>query len=65
MDVQVKERLYQDQHLINVFLPFAIKLFSCWHQQMDDFFHKCVNMAWSTKNTSCPALAVLHVFFFL
>jgi hypothetical protein len=63
MDVQGKERFYQDQHLINAFFPFAIKLFNCWHQQVDGFFYKCANMVWSTKSTSHLPLVVLHAFY--
>jgi hypothetical protein len=63
MDVQVKEKLYQNQHLMNAGFLFAIKLFSYWHQQVDNFFHKCVNMVCLTKSTSCPPLVVLHVFY--
>jgi hypothetical protein len=33
-----KKRLYHDQHLINAFLPFTIKVFGSLHQQANDFF---------------------------
>jgi hypothetical protein len=42
---QAKIGLYHDQHLINAFLPIAIRVFGCLQQQKDDFFHQCANMA--------------------
>jgi hypothetical protein len=36
---------------MNVFFPFAIEIFGCLHQQVEDFFHQFVNMVWSAKGT--------------
>jgi hypothetical protein len=60
---QAKEGLYHDQHSIDAFLPLTIKVFRSLHQQVDDFFHQCVDMAWSAKGTSGLALVILHVSF--
>jgi hypothetical protein len=30
---------------------------------MDDFFHQCANMAWSTKGSKCPSLLIIHSFY--
>jgi hypothetical protein len=32
-------------------------------QQFDNFFHRCVNMVWTTKGTKGPLLSVLHSFY--
>jgi hypothetical protein len=57
---QAKKGLYHDQHLINAFLPFTIKVFGSLHQQANDFFHQCANMAWLAQGL---ALVILHVLF--
>jgi hypothetical protein len=49
MATQGKEGLYRSHYPSNVFLPFAIKVFRCLHQQSNNFFHRCANMAWTTK----------------
>jgi len=41
---QAKEGLYHDWHSTNTFLPLAIKIFECIHQQANNFLHHCVNM---------------------
>jgi hypothetical protein len=41
----------------------AIKVFGCLHQQMDDFFHQCANMAWSAKDIGGLLLVVLWAFY--
>jgi hypothetical protein len=58
MVVQAKEGLYDDWHSINAFLPLAIEVFSCLHQQVNDFFHQYANMLWSAKCISSPPLVV-------
>jgi hypothetical protein len=60
---QAKIGLYHDQHLINAFLPIDIRVFGCLHQQMDNFFHQCANMAWSAKDISGLLLVVLWAFY--
>jgi hypothetical protein len=32
-------------------------------QQSNSLFHRCVNMAWTTKDTKGPLLLVLHSFY--
>ncbi len=58
-----KGRILPHQHSIDAFLPFAIEVFGCLHQQMNKFFHQRVNMAWSTKGTNGPPLTILHVLY--
>jgi hypothetical protein len=45
MATQAKEGLYHNQHPTYTFLPLAIKVFRCTHQQAYDFIHRCANMA--------------------
>jgi hypothetical protein len=45
------------------FIPLAIKIFACLHQQANNFLHQCVNMAWSTKGFGGPYLLILHSFY--
>jgi len=45
MITQAKEGLYHDWHSTNTFLPLAIEIFECIHQQANKFLHQCVNMA--------------------
>jgi hypothetical protein len=60
---EVKEGLYHDYYLANVFLPFTIKVFGCFHLQFDTFFHRCANMAWTTKGTKNLHLLMLRSFY--
>jgi hypothetical protein len=46
---QAKVLSYHTWHLEDDFIPFAIKIFECLHQKVDDLFFQCVNMAWSMK----------------
>ncbi len=47
-----------------MFLPFAIKVFDCLHQQVNNFFHnQSGDMEWSTKCSSDPPLAILHAYY--
>jgi hypothetical protein len=46
---QAKDYLYYDRFPMDMFLPFAIKVFGCLHQQVDEFLHQCANMAWGAK----------------
>jgi hypothetical protein len=63
MVTQVKEGPYHDCYLANVFLLLAIEVFGCLHLQLDNIFHQCANMAWTTKGTKGPHLLVLHSFY--
>jgi hypothetical protein len=63
MGTQVKEGLYHDCYLVNVFLLLAIEVFRCLHLQSNSFFHRCASMAWTTKGTKGPHLLVLHSFY--
>jgi hypothetical protein len=36
---------------MDMFFLLAIKVFRCFHQHVDNFFHQCVNMVWTTKGT--------------
>jgi hypothetical protein len=64
MMTQANEGLYHDQHPSSyVFLPFAIKVFDCLHQQqVNNFFHQSGEMEWSVKCSSGPRLVILHAF---
>jgi hypothetical protein len=37
--------------------------FGCLHQQVDNFFYQCGNMAWLAKGFGGPPLTILHVFY--
>ncbi len=37
-----------NRHPKNDFIPLVIEIFGCLHQHVNDFFHHCANMAWST-----------------
>jgi hypothetical protein len=63
MLAQTKEVFYHDRHLEDMFIPLAIKVFGCMHQQIDNFFHQCANMAWITKGSTSPLLVILCVFY--
>ncbi len=41
--VQVKERSYCDQHLVDQFLLLAVEVFGYLHKQVDVFLHNYVN----------------------
>ncbi len=56
----VKEGFYHDCYLTNVFLPSAIEVFGCLHQQANKFLHQCANMVWTTKGTKGPSLSMLQ-----
>ncbi len=60
---QVKEGLYHDYYLTDVFLPIAIEVFGCLHQHVDNFFHQCVNMTWIAKDIGGLPLLVLFPFY--
>jgi len=59
---QANDALYHGQHLMYVFFPFAIEIFDCLHQQVNNFFHQSNEMEWSTKCSSDPLLTILHAF---
>lgn len=63
MMTQANEGSSHDQHPCYVFLPFAIEVFNCLHQQVNNFFHQSGDMEWSTKCSSDPPLATLHAFY--
>ncbi len=46
-----------------MFLPLAIEVFECLHQQMYEFLYQCANMAWGAKNIVGPPLSILHTFY--
>jgi hypothetical protein len=58
-----KEGLYWDQYLVDLFLPLAVEIFGCLHQQLDNFFHCCANMAWPTKVFKGLLLLILCAFY--
>ncbi len=60
---QVKEGFYHNWHSENVFLPLAIEVFGCLHQQANNFLHQCAIMVWLTKDTCGPPLVVLCAFY--
>ncbi len=59
----IKEGLYQDQYLVDLFFPLVIEIFECLHQQADTFFHCYVNMTLVAKGFKGPFLSVLHAFY--
>lgn len=61
--VQVKKGFSCDYYSIDVFLPFVIEGFLCFHQQAHNFFHQCANMAWTIKGNKGLPLSVLHSFY--
>jgi hypothetical protein len=63
MVAHAKEKIYHNQHLPNAFLPLAIKVFVCLHQQVDNFFHWCASMVWLAKGIDGYCLADLSVFY--
>jgi hypothetical protein len=60
---QTKDGFYHDQFPTDIFLPIAIEVVGCLHQQEDGFLHRCVNMAWGAKGTRSSPLLVLHSFY--
>ncbi len=60
---QVKNGLYCDQFLLNMFFPLVIEVFGCLYQQQDEFFHQCANMAWGAKGIGILPLSILHAFY--
>jgi hypothetical protein len=44
MVAHAKEGFYHNQHLVDAFLPLAIYVFGCLHQQANTFFLQCANM---------------------
>jgi hypothetical protein len=61
--IQAKEGLYQDRCLVNLFFLLVIEIFKCLHQQIDNFLHHCVNMAWVAKGFKSFLLLILHAFY--
>jgi hypothetical protein len=66
--IQTKDGFYRDQFPMNIFLPLAIEVFRCLHQQEDGFLHQCANMAWGAKgirglplSISCNAISWCHL----
>jgi hypothetical protein len=54
---------YHDRYLEDDFILLAIKIFGCLHQQVNDFFHQCVNIAWLEKGFGGPSLLILNSFY--
>ncbi len=48
---------------MDAFFLLAIQVFGCFHQQVNNFFHQCANMAWTTKGTGGPLLSLLCSFY--
>jgi hypothetical protein len=61
--VQVKKGFYCDHYSANVFFLLVIEVFSCFHQQADNFLHWCVNITWIIKGNKGLPLSVLHSFY--
>ncbi len=55
MAALMKKRFYHNHYPMDVFLPLAIKVLRCFHQQVNNFFHRCINMVWTIKATICVA----------
>lgn len=53
---KLRNFFYHNWHSTYVFFPLAIKVFWCLHQQVDDVFHQCANMAWLRKDINGPPL---------
>jgi hypothetical protein len=60
---QAKVVSYHDQHLEDDFIPLIMKTFGCLHQEANDFFHRCANMAWLVKGSKGPPLSILRSFY--
>jgi hypothetical protein len=60
--IRAKEGFYQDRYPTNLFLLLAIEIFERLHQQIDNFLHHCVNMAWVAKGSRSLPLLILHAF---
>jgi thiol:disulfide interchange protein len=48
---------------MEMFILPVIKVFKCLHQQVDEFLHQCVNMAWGAMGIVGPSLLVLCTFY--
>jgi hypothetical protein len=60
---QIKEGLYRDWYLANLFLHLAVEVFGCLHQHVDEKIHCCANMAWASKVFRSLPLLILHAFY--
>jgi hypothetical protein len=58
---QGKERFYRDYYPTNVF--FLLLVFGYLHKQIDNFFHRCANVTWTTKNTENLPLSILYALY--
>jgi hypothetical protein len=48
---------------MDMFFPFVIEVFGCFHHQVNSFFHRFVNMAWIAKGIEGPPLSMLRFFY--
>ncbi len=44
IEAQTKEGPYHDWFPIDMFIPIAIEVFGCLHQQANEFLRQCANM---------------------
>ncbi len=56
---QVKERLYCDCCLTNLFFPLAIEVFGCFQEHVDNFLH-VLTWCGQERAPKAPPLFVLH-----
>jgi hypothetical protein len=54
---------YYNQHLKDDFIPLIIEIFICLHQQVNNFFHRFANMAWSMKGFRSFPLVIICSFY--
>jgi hypothetical protein len=54
----MKDNLYHDRLLTNMFFVLVVEIFGCLHQQTDEFHHQYANMAWGVKYIRDPRLLV-------
>jgi hypothetical protein len=59
----MKDDLYHDWFLMDMFILLVVEVFKNLHQQVDKFFHQCANMAWGAKSIKSPPLSILHAFY--
>jgi hypothetical protein len=60
---QAKVVSYCNQHFEDHFVLLIIEIFRCLHEQVNDFFHQCANMAWLAKGFKDPPISILRSFY--
>jgi hypothetical protein len=63
--LQATIKLYCNRHLGDVFLSLVIEIFGCLHEHVENFFHRCANMAWSIKGFGGEALIFQYYVHFI